>query len=71
MKLHIVDNFMKLTCIIQILLTGAFVGLSSCTTNTSQSVTTHPDGSTTTVPVLSPKDAAFHEACQATLNCKF
>lgn len=54
-----------------ILLIPTALLLVSCTTSTSQSVTHHPDGSVTTVPVLSPKDQAFHDQCKQTLDSKF
>lgn len=61
---------MKRPLILLMIIPWLLTGFPSCS-GTFQAVTRNPDGSTTTVPILSPEDAAFHESRQTCLNSKF
>lgn len=59
-------------CIIQSLLTGAFIGLTSCASNPDghSTTTTQADGSTVTTTVLPPTtmEDAIKEMCKRPLQ---
>lgn len=60
---------MKLLCIIQSLLTGALISLTSCAADPDgQTVTRHPDGTTITVTPPPTIEGALTEMCKRPLQ---